>query len=141
MLINEYGDLDTLLARAGEIKQPKRREALLDNADKIRLSRDLVTLKKDTPVECSLDDFEVKAPDPAVVMEFLTLMEFRTLAGRVAAKLKLAAPVIEADKGYEVAGAHEEGAASTQVAFDPANYECIRDRAALARWMPPCRRR
>ena len=135
LLINEYGDLDTLLARAGEIKQPKRREALLDNADKIRLSRDLVTLKKDTPVECSLDDFEVKTPDPGVVMEFLTLMEFRTLAGRVAAKLKLAAPVIEADKGYEVAGAHEEGETSTQVAFDPASYECIRDRAALERWI------
>jgi DNA polymerase-1 len=45
LLINEYGDLDTLLARAGEIKQPKRREALVDNADQIRISRDLVTLK------------------------------------------------------------------------------------------------
>jgi DNA polymerase I len=47
----EYGDLDTLLARAGEIKQPKRREALIDNADQIRISRDLVTLKRDTPLD------------------------------------------------------------------------------------------
>ena len=136
LLINEYGDLDTLLARAGEIKQPKRREALVDNADKIRLSRDLVTLKKDTPVDCSLDDFEVRAPDPAVVMEFLSVMEFRTLAGRVATRLKVAVPDIDASKGFEVAGAHDEGAQVTAaLPFDAAGYECLRDAAALQRWI------
>ncbi len=137
LLINEYGDLDTLLARAGEIRQPKRREALVDNADKIRLSRDLVTLKKDTPVTCSLEEFEVRAPDAGVLLDFLSLMEFRTLAGRVAARLKVAPPVIEAGSGYEVAGAHEEGASAgaAPVAFDHASYECIRDAATLARWI------
>ena len=51
LLIQEYGDLDTLLARAGEIKQPKRREALVDNADLIRVSRQLVQLDADTPLD------------------------------------------------------------------------------------------
>ncbi len=50
-LIGEYGDLDTLLARADEIKQPKRRQTLIEHAGQIRLSRDLVTLKQDVPVE------------------------------------------------------------------------------------------
>ncbi len=136
LLINEYGDLDSLLARAGEIKQPKRRESLVDHADQIRLSRDLVTLKKDTPVECSLDDFEVKAPDPDVLMEFLTTMEFRTLAGRVATKLKVAAPLIDVSKGFEVAGAHEDSSQETvQLPFDHDKYECINDALALGRWV------
>ena len=108
----------------------------MDNADKIRLSRDLVTLKKDTPVECSLDEFEVRAPDAEVLMAFLGEMEFRTLAGRVATRLKVAAPVLEAGKGYEVAGAHEDGAeAEAARPFDTAGYECIRDAAALERWV------
>ena len=64
LLIQEYGDLDTLLARAGEIKQPKRRESLVDNADQIRLSRQLVTLKRDTPINVTLDDLEVANRNP-----------------------------------------------------------------------------
>ncbi|MGQ0611071.1 MAG: DNA polymerase I [Paracoccaceae bacterium] len=140
LLINEYGDLDTLLARAGEIKQPKRREALLENADQIRLSRDLVTLKRDTPVECSLDDFAVRAPDAEVLMDFLARMEFRTLAGRVASRLKVDAPLIAADRGYEVAGAHDTAeTAAEQPAFDHAAYVCIQDGAALAGWIARAR--
>ncbi len=54
-LINEYGDLDTLLARAGEIKQPKRREKLIEFAEQARISRQLVTLKTDVPVEIAID--------------------------------------------------------------------------------------
>ena len=64
LLINEYGDLDTLLARAEEIKQPKRRQTLIEKADQIRVSRDLVTLKQDTPVDVDFADLEVKEPDP-----------------------------------------------------------------------------
>ena len=60
-LINEYGDLDTLLARAGEIKQDKRRQTLIDFADQIRLSRQLVTLDCDTPLPEPLDDLAVAA--------------------------------------------------------------------------------
>src|SRR6188768_149234 len=62
-LITEYGDLDTLLARAGEIKQPKRRETLIDFADQIRLSRQLVQLDCDTPLPAPVDDLAVEEPD------------------------------------------------------------------------------
>ena len=62
-LIEEYGDLDTLLARAGEIKQPKRRQNLIEFADQARISKELVTVRQDVPVEVPLDDFAVRAPD------------------------------------------------------------------------------
>ena len=69
-------------------------------------------------------------------MDFLTLMEFRTLAGRVATRLKVAAPVIDEAKGYEVSGAHEDAAdEAPQAPFDHATYECIRDAGALTRWI------
>jgi DNA polymerase-1 len=86
-LIQEYGDLDTLLARAGEIKQPKRREVLLGHADQIRISRDLVTLRRDVPLDEPLAALEVRDPDADTLLGFLGEMEFRSLAGRVATKL------------------------------------------------------
>src|SRR5690606_28995875 len=80
LLINEYGDLETLLARAGEIKQPKRRESLIQYADEARLSKVLVTLKDDVPIEIPLEDLGVSDPDPGPLLAFLEEMEFRTLA-------------------------------------------------------------
>jgi DNA polymerase-1 len=91
-LINEYGDLDTLLARAGEIKQPKRRETLIDFADQIRLSRELVKLDCDTPLPEPIDDLVVREPDKTVLADFLELMEFRSLARRVGDGNAAAAP-------------------------------------------------
>jgi DNA polymerase-1 len=137
LLINEYGDLDTLLARAGEIKQPKRREALLDNADQIRISRDLVTLKSDTPLDVTLDDLEIRLPEGEKVMDFLTRMEFRTLTKRVADKLGIAAPALPETSQLQVAPREErpQAHAAPQVAFDLSAYECVRDRAALDRWL------
>ena len=64
-LITEYGDLDTVLARAGEIKQDKRRQTLIDFADQIRLSRELVRLDCNTPLPAPIDDLEVAEPDAA----------------------------------------------------------------------------
>ncbi len=133
LLIQEYGDLDTLLARAGEITQPKRREALVEQADQIRLSRQLVTLKCDTPVTNALDEFEVKDPVPERVLGFLAEMEFGTLATRLAAKLKVAAPVMQS-----------EGALAPivqDVPFDVTRYECVRDAGALAKWVAAIRKR
>jgi DNA polymerase I len=138
LLINEYGDLDTLLARAGEIKQPKRREALVDFAEKIRLSRQLVTLKDDTPLDVALDDLAIHLPEPDRIMEFLTKMEFRTLTRRVADKLGIAAPALPETSALEVKGAHDKETTSTEEArlpFDHAAYECIRDMGALDRWI------
>jgi DNA polymerase-1 len=85
-LINEYGDLDTLLARAEEIKQPKRREALTEPAavEKIRISHKLVTLVQDVDVVTPLEDTRFLPPDGKALVAFLKAMEFSTITRRVA---------------------------------------------------------
>ena len=137
LLINEYGDLDSLLARAHEIKQPKRREALVDNADKIRISRQLVTLTCDMPLDTTLDELEIRLPEGDKIMEFLTKMEFRTLTKRVADKLGIAAPAMPETSQLQVTPREEKPQAheEPQVPFDLSAYECVRTRAALDRWI------
>jgi DNA polymerase I len=82
-LIVEYGDLETLLLRAGEIKQPKRREALLENAEKARISRQLVLLDDKVKLDVPLDELAVHEPDARKLIAFLKAMEFSTLTRRV----------------------------------------------------------
>jgi len=82
-LIKEYGDLETLLERAPEIKQPKRRETLINNAESARLSKKLVTLDCEAPVPVPLDDLRLPEPDPKTLIGFLKAMEFSTLTRRV----------------------------------------------------------
>ena len=83
-LLEEYGDLDTLLERASEIKQNKRRENLIEFADQARLSRELVTLKTDTPLDIDLDGLKLEPQDGPKLIAFLKAMEFNTLTRRVA---------------------------------------------------------
>ncbi len=83
-LIIDYGDLETLLLRASEIKQPKRREALIENADKARISRQLVLLDDKVDLEVPLDDLAVHEPDARKLIAFLKAMEFSSLTRRVA---------------------------------------------------------
>jgi DNA polymerase-1 len=83
-LIVEYGDLETLLKRAGEIKQPKRREALIENAEKARISRQLVLLDDKVKLDVPLDELAVQEPDARKLIAFLKAMEFSTLTRRVA---------------------------------------------------------
>ncbi len=138
LLINEYGDLDTLLARAHEIKQPKRREALVDNAEQIRISRQLVTLTCDMPMDTTLDELEIRLPNPETIMDFLTRMEFRTLTKRVADKLGIAPPAMPETSQLTVAASSTEKPQvheAPQLPFDLSAYECLRDRAALDRWI------
>ena len=78
-LINKYGDLETLLRSADEIKQNKRRETLLNNKDKALISKKLVTLKHDAPIEMKLNDFELKRIDKDKLYKFLREMEFNRL--------------------------------------------------------------
>ncbi|MEO0917058.1 MAG: 5'-3' exonuclease H3TH domain-containing protein, partial [Pseudomonadota bacterium] len=129
LLINEYGDLDQLLARAEEIKQPKRRQTLIDHADQIRLSRDLVTLDCETPLEFTLDDLEVRDPEPDTLMAFLAEMEFRTLSKRIADALGVEAPTIPD------APAKTTEAAPEAPSFDKAVYEKVGDAAGLQAWI------
>lgn len=103
-LITEYCDLDTLLARASEIKQPKRREKLIEFADQARMSRDLVRLKADVPAEVPVDQLGVHDPDPATLLAFLRAMEFNTLTRRIAEKLGVDAPApLDASVGQSIA--------------------------------------
>jgi DNA polymerase-1 len=90
-LLDEYGDLDTLLERAGEIKQPKRREKLLEQADMARISRQLVTLKDDVPLDQSVFEFVVRQPEPEILLNFLQEQGFRSLITSVSAKLGVSA--------------------------------------------------
>lgn len=86
-LINTYGTLEELLARASEIKQPKRREALIDFKEQIETSKRLVTLMDDVPNIVAPQNFRVHEPDPSELMAFLDKMEFTTLTRRVKSHL------------------------------------------------------
>jgi DNA polymerase I len=85
-LIGEYGDLETLLKRVGEIKQDKRRQALVDNAEAARISKKLVTLDGKVPIEVPVEHLGVREPDYKALISFLRAMGFRTLTQRVADK-------------------------------------------------------
>jgi DNA polymerase-1 len=96
-LIGEYGDLETLLARAGEIKQEKRRQSLIDNAEKARLSKKLVTLDDKVKLDVPITDLAVHEPDYKRLIAFLKAMEFTTLTRRVTEFSGIEAGEIEAD--------------------------------------------
>jgi DNA polymerase-1 len=114
LLLEQFGDLDTLLARASEIKQEKRREGIIANAEKARISRLLVTLKDDVPGVDPLDDFVLQPPNGPKLISFLKAMEFTTLTRRVAeatgadaAAVEAATIVVEADTHGPDVGAGE----------------------------------
>ena len=133
LLINEYGDLDSLLERAQEIKQPKRRDTLITFADQIRVSRELVTLKTDADIGVSLDELEVNEPDPTKILEFLSEMEFRTLTNRIAAKLGVNPP--DEDELNNVNFNKEFDYNEVLKPFDASVYSCVRDLASLNGWI------
>ncbi len=128
-LINTYGDLDTLLARAEEIKQPKRRERLIEQADMARVSRELVTLKRDVDVKETLEDFKKRPPDPEKLLTFLVAQEFKSLVSTLAAKHGVTAP----DPAPSAAA---DGAPATPAAAakEP-SYETVQTMDALKPWL------
>src|SRR5271167_3332713 len=101
-LIGEYGDLETLLARAGEIKQPKRREALTDpqNVERIRISKQLVTLVRDVAVETPLEALAAPQIDGRPLIAFLKAMELATITRRVGEICNLDISAIEPDPRF-----------------------------------------
>ena len=78
-LINKYGNLEKLLKSAHEIKQNKRRETIIENKDKAIISKKLVTLKNDVPIEIELNEFQLKEIDKEKLYKFLREMEFNRL--------------------------------------------------------------
>ena len=120
-LINTYGDLDTVLDRAEEIKQPKRRQNLLEYADLARVSRDLVTLMRDVPVKEGIEALEIHPPEPDVLFPFLDEMGFTQLSVRLRAKFGKEAGEIAAPAAADVGGDGE--------------YVAVQSEDALAAWV------
>ena len=119
-LINEYGDLNSLLANAGEIKQPKRREKLIEQADMARISRELVRLDDNVPVTHDWESFKVKAPDPDVLLPFLKQQNFRSLVSTMQARLGMAP---------------DTGGGGGDAVEDEVYYELVQTEDALAAWI------
>jgi DNA polymerase-1 len=117
-LIVEYGDLDTLLFRAGEIKQPKRREALIEHAEKARISRQLVLLDNKVELEVPLEDLAVHEPDARKLIAFLKAMEFSALTRRVAEYSQVDPADVEPDAGMK-SGASVFGSLPLAEKVDP----------------------
>ncbi len=165
-LINLYGDLETLLSRAGEIKQPKRRESLLANAELARLSKRLVTLDTQVKLDVKLDELALHEIEPQPLIAFLRAMEFNSLTRKVAAEYDIthvddiapaaafaAAPRVLEDKTSDSA---KDDAVSRDAGFvgrvgdaaiDPAvrapfdvkEYACITKLADLEKFVVACR--
>ena len=123
-LIQEYGDLETLLFRAGEIKQEKRRQSLIEFAEQARISKKLVLLDDQAPVHIPLEQLHIDGIDPKRLVAFLKAMEFTTLTKRVAEAGGLDAEAIEADAklvpgGGTVAALKAKGRAEIEGAEAP----------------------
>ncbi|MCE0505459.1 DNA polymerase I [Roseivivax sp. GX 12232] len=138
LLINEFGTLEELLDRAEEIKQPKRRQTLIEKREQIELSKKLVQLDRETPLDFALEDLELRDPDPETLLGFLAEMEFRSLSRRVAETLGAEAPVIPESAPEAAAG---EAEAPEQPDFAEADYSTIRDAETLRGWIDAARER
>jgi DNA polymerase I len=148
-LIGMFGNLDAILERANEVKQPKRRETLINHADQIRLSRTLVTLKDDVPVEEKWESFAVRDPEPSTLLQFIDALEFRTLGRRVREHFAK-------EKGVEIVASYAAGATTAPVEtaaptsgpiveevekeFKRDAYKCGRDLAAVEQFIARARR-
>ena len=167
-LINEYGDLETLLAQADGIKQKKRRENLIEFADQARISKELVFLKRDVPLPLGLDDLACCDLDGVKLVSFLKAMEFTTLTRRVAEATETEAEVVDPTsleiKGWEAAdpaaavespeGEAESGTAGPGPAdlaariaadmgampIDTSAYQIVRTMAELEPWLAEAKR-
>jgi len=146
-LILEYGDVETLLRRAEEIKQPKRRETLLNHAEAIRISKVLVTLKCDIPGLPELASLAIREPDPTALLHFLDDLELNTLARRVresfgatgnAFNTRTASAPATANAAQQ-AVAPGSGWQEAPPPIDRSRYECVRDLARLNAWIARAR--
>lgn len=117
-LIHTYGDLDTLLARASEIKQPKRRQSLIEFADQARLSRELVRLRDDVPADATITQLRRQSPDPSELLAFLNEQGFKAVMAKVQSRLAASGHVIPELDTVSPAAAHYELVQSTAVLQD-----------------------
>ncbi len=140
-LINEYGNLETLLSRTAEIKQPKRRESLEQNAELIRVSKQLVTLRDDVPTPAEPENFVKRQPDPDVLLPWLQHQGFKVLVAKYGKEL--GAPSAAVETMAAVAPAPQLPQANrpaparpkSNKPFTAEDYELIRTEAALDEWI------
>ncbi|MBK8174736.1 MAG: DNA polymerase I [Rhodospirillales bacterium] len=147
-LIEQFGDVETLLARAGEIRQPKRRQMLIDHADAARISRQLVSLRDDVPEPVPLAALEKRAPDRDRLLAFLQEQAFRAVIARLQNRGDLA-PSVLAAPGAAASAETSQATAGAPPGAEPApipapaaaprpdevRYELVQDEAALALWV------
>jgi DNA polymerase-1 len=131
-LINAYGDLETLLAHAREIRQPKRRQALIDHEKQARLSKQLVKLDDHVPLPCPLSALSAKPYEPDKLFAFLDEMELRALKARIAQRLSAAGPAVPAEQPEPVIPEVPSFAL-------PHNYTLVASEEELDRWIEQAR--
>lgn len=124
-LIGEYGDLESLLARAEEIKQPKRRQNLIEHADLARISKQLVTLKDDVPIDVPVSDLKWEEPNADTLLSFISEQNFKSLLNKVTAKL-------DGQSNDRQQAASPEQKALT---VETVEYEAIQKTKDLKRWV------
>ena len=153
-LINIYGDLDSLLERAGEIKQPKRRENLIEYAEQARISRQLVLLREDAPTPLEMGAMKTPVRDMEALTSFLVTQNFKRLLVRIGALAdagdSASAPVVRSMGGALSANASDKDEAtdSTTTAMHDAqnlrdvetNYTLITDHDALVAFLDKARK-
>jgi len=122
-LINTYGDLETLLTRAPEIKQPKRRQSLIDFAEQARMSKRLVLLDDRVPLPCALSVLTVQPADPGKLLAFAKAQEFRRIVERLSANRP------------ELSSKSTPAAPAPPPEFAAGTYVLIETEAALKAWI------
>ena len=141
-LINTYDNLDNLLAKADEIKQPKRRENLLNFAEQARISRDLVSLRDDAPMPLGIDELHTPKRDMEKLTSFLAKQNFQRLLVRIGAADTIeksgggATPAVRSMGGLPNPAADGDSAAPAKpVAPGEISYELISDVDALSAFL------
>ena len=147
-LIGIYGDIETLIARAAEIKQNKRRETIIENAENARISLRLVTLDDKVPLKEKPDGFAVQEPEAKELIGFLKAMEFTSIVRRAAAHFQIDDPdAIAADtkvaprREPKLLDPAEADGAAAAPAQDPALRAPITPGAEVMQPMPTSARR
>ena len=144
-LINNFGDLDSLLARAEEIKQPKRRESLITFAEQARISRQLVALRDDVPLPIAINDLARRPYDMDKLLGFLKAQEFNRLISRISSG-QVGQPSAGANGGGKSdissapnsgpnSGPNSDFAAPTPAVVEAAEYELINTSDQLKNWV------
>jgi DNA polymerase I len=133
-LIQQYGDLENLLEHAGEIKQNKRRERLIEQAEQARISKQLVTLDQNVPIEVTLESFANRQFDAQKLIDFFEEQSFKSLIPRIAAKFGVETTGNEVEEGETDSALV---AVPNIVSLTPAKtaYELVQEEADLKRWV------